>query len=85
LQRQDLLEFAKIQLIARSALTDRSDAADRKRLNETQEMVSKLMFPENYTKTVLPSVELSNKVKKLDKLSKKFPVNYKKVNGRSRR
>jgi hypothetical protein len=85
LQRQDLLEFAKVELMVKASITDRTNQEDVKRINDTQEVVSKLMFPENFAKTVLPSVELKTKADKFNKISKKFPVNYKKVNGRPRR
>jgi hypothetical protein len=84
MQRQELLDFAKNELLLKAAILNRDDMSDVKKINDVQELVNKLMFPENYTKTVLPDQEFKDKTDRLSKLSKKFPTNYKKVNDRPR-
>jgi hypothetical protein len=79
LQRQELLEYSMTQLLKKASTLNRETQAEVKEINDLQEVVNKLAFPENYTKTKLPEVEFKSKIKKLDSIQKKFPANYRKI------
>ena len=71
-ERQELLEHAKSQLLVHALLVANREGADVKPLQELNDSVFKLTFPEHAKPKLLEKEEFNKKINKLGKLKKKI-------------